>query len=61
MHINDCRKAYERQEEYFSNGEEPDEKVLHNICTQNAVTNDVKEYRIKLFRKYPSYPEPETQ
>ena len=38
QHIVDVRKAAQRQEEYFQNGEEPDEEVLHNIATQNAVT-----------------------
>ena len=60
QHIVDVRKAAQRQEEYFQNGEEPGEEVLHNIATQNAVTQEVKEYRIKLFRKYPLYPGEDT-
>jgi len=44
LHIEDCRKAYSRQEKYFEDGEIPEEEVLVNICTQNAVTEETRNY-----------------
>ena len=58
-HIEDCRKAYCVSEECFQNGQEPDEQTLLNIVTQNSLTTEDKQFKIKLFRKYPSYPDNE--
>ena len=33
QHIVDVRKAAQKQEECFDEGKEPEEEVLHNICT----------------------------
>ena len=41
-HVEDCRKAYFAVEEKYAQGEKPDEKDLHNIVTQNAISAEQK-------------------
>ena len=59
IHIEDCRKAYHHQINRIEDGEKPDEERLYAIVTQNAITEEEKNYRKMLFRKYPAYPEDE--
>ena len=58
-HHEDSRKTYHNQIDTIEDGEKPNEEKIYELVCQNAITEEDKNYRKTLFRKYPGYPEDE--